>query len=173
MKKYADNLPNALTAGNFTCGLFAILWLFSGQGPALAVGLITLGGICDFFDGYLARKLGVVSNFGKQLDSFADLITFGVAPVLLVLSTQHVHPPILKIAALIYLLAGAFRLARFNVAADGVFFVGFPITAAGLLLSYSVFFISQEGRSGVWLPVVLMVGMALLMVGRWKIIRKI
>lgn len=73
------NIPNLLTAGNMLCGVLAILCALTSR-PDLAVYLIFLGAIFDFLDGFVARKLKVDGEMGKQLDSLADMVTFGVAP---------------------------------------------------------------------------------------------
>lgn len=86
------NLPNLLTAGNLKCGVLSIFMAFSGQ-LEIACYLIFFAAILDFFDGFLARKLNQMSELGKQLDSLADMVTFGVAPgilicVILIIQTQ-------------------------------------------------------------------------------------
>lgn len=86
------NLPNLLTAGNLLCGILSIFMAFSGQ-LEFACYLIYFAAILDFFDGFLARKLNQMSELGKQLDSLADMVTFGVAPgilvcVILIVQTQ-------------------------------------------------------------------------------------
>lgn len=77
------NIPNLLTASNLLCGILSIFLAFSGQLEASCL-LIFLAAIFDFFDGFLARKLNQMSELGKQLDSLADMVTFGVAPGVLV-----------------------------------------------------------------------------------------
>lgn len=77
------NLPNLLTAGNLKCGILSIFLAFSGQ-LEWACYLIYFAAILDFLDGFLARKLNQMSELGKQLDSLADMVTFGVAPGVLV-----------------------------------------------------------------------------------------
>jgi CDP-diacylglycerol--serine O-phosphatidyltransferase len=84
------NLANILTGGNLICGVLSIIMAFSGR-IELAVLLILIGALLDFFDGFVARALKQQSELGKQLDSLADIVTFGVAPgiivfVLLILS---------------------------------------------------------------------------------------
>ena len=73
------NIPNLFTAANLMCGVLSIILTFAGR-IDLAPFAIFLGGFFDFFDGFLARKLKVSGEMGKQLDSLADLITFGLAP---------------------------------------------------------------------------------------------
>lgn len=79
MKIKLFNLPNLLTATNLLCGIFAIILAFAGR-LDLAPFAVFAGLFCDFFDGFLARKMGVSGELGKQLDSLADVITFGLAP---------------------------------------------------------------------------------------------
>lgn len=78
------NIPNLFTAANLLCGVFAILLTLSGR-IDIAPFAIFLGALFDFFDGFLARKLNVSSEMGKQLDSLADMVTFGVAPGLMMM----------------------------------------------------------------------------------------
>lgn len=77
------NFPNLMTASNLLCGVISIFLAFSGQ-LELACVFIYVAAILDFFDGFLARKLNKMSELGKQLDSLADMVTFGVAPGVLV-----------------------------------------------------------------------------------------
>jgi len=77
--KIQKQIPNLFTLGNLTCGVLAILSIFNDE-LETAVYLVILAAILDFFDGFLARLLKVSGELGKQLDSLADLVTFGVAP---------------------------------------------------------------------------------------------
>ena len=121
-------LPNLLTAGNLFCGFVALTKIVEAD-PAspeyfgqikLALAYILLACIFDLLDGRVARLGGADSPFGREFDSLADLISFGVAPAFLV---QRVvladvfgeYRQISWFIASIYLLCGAFRLARFNV----------------------------------------------------------
>jgi CDP-diacylglycerol--serine O-phosphatidyltransferase len=79
MNAIKRNIPNIITLANLTCGLFAIFFAFEGN-LVLSATFIFYGAFFDFFDGLLARILKVGSEFGKQLDSLADMVTFGVAP---------------------------------------------------------------------------------------------
>jgi len=102
----------------------------------IAAALICLGAIVDFFDGFLARKLNAMSDLGKQLDSFADIITFGIAPILLVnYITSPISPNPMVVGSLAFMLAGAYRLARFNMADFSKHFLGLPIPVAGVSLA--------------------------------------
>jgi len=106
------------------------------QAVFIAAALIVAGAIVDFLDGFLARRLNAVSDFGKQLDSFADLLTFGVAPVML-LHHMAVYEQSLLITMVTFAfpLAGIYRLARYNTNDFKDHFVGLPITVAGVLLT--------------------------------------
>src|SRR5882762_7714167 len=147
-------LPNLLTAGNLFCGFVALTKIVEAdlsngdfQPIKVALGFILLACIFDLFDGRVARMGGVESPFGREFDSLADLISFGVAPAFLVhrvvlRDVFPVHPEWGWFISSIYLLCGAFRLARFNClsaqASGGMTkeFLGFPIpSAAGLVAS--------------------------------------
>src|SRR5215467_15970657 len=150
-------LPNLLTAGNLFCGFVALTkiveadvdkWNFY-QEITIALGFILLACIFDLFDGRVARMGGVESPFGREFDSLADLISFGVAPAFLVhrVVLKDVFPGRPQVGwfiASIYLLCGAFRLARFNClsaqsASSSKEFLGFPIpSAAGLVASLTL-----------------------------------
>ena len=158
-------LPNLLTAGNLFCGFVALTKIVEADlstgdfGPIkVALGFILLACIFDLFDGRVARMGGVESPFGREFDSLADLISFGAAPAFLV------HRVVLKdlfpgqpglgwFIASIYLLCGAFRLARFNClsaqASGGGSkdFLGFPIpSAAGLVASLTLLIIQLNEK---------------------------
>ena len=154
-------LPNLLTAGNLFCGFVALTKIVEADitngkygDIKLALAFILLACIFDLFDGRVARMGGVESPFGREFDSLADLISFGAAPAFLVhrvvlhdvfTSEKFYHPEIGWFIASIYLLCGAFRLARFNCLAaqagsgGGKEFLGFPIpSAAGLVASLTL-----------------------------------
>src|SRR5579864_5647634 len=147
-------LPNLLTAGNLFCGFVALTKIVEAdistgnfQQIKVALGFILLACIFDLFDGRVARMGGVESPFGREFDSLADLISFGVAPAFLVhrivlRDFLPNRPEIGWFIASIYLICGALRLARFNClaampgASGGKEFLGFPIpSAAGLVAS--------------------------------------
>jgi len=173
-------LPNLLTAANLFCGFVALTKIVEANIPGgdyqqikVALAFILLACIFDLFDGRVARMGGVESPFGREFDSLADLISFGAAPAFLV------HRVVLKdvfeghaeagwFIASVYLLCGAFRLARFNCLsamreAPSKDFLGFPIpSAAGLVASLTLFMIwwdEKEFATGKWrycLPVLLL-----------------
>jgi CDP-diacylglycerol--serine O-phosphatidyltransferase len=151
-------LPNLLTAGNLFCGFVALTKIVEARPDTpdfsekikLALAFILLACIFDLFDGRVARWGGAESPFGREFDSLADLISFGVAPAFLVhrvvLRDVFVNEPEIGwFIASIYLICGAFRLARFNVLSmepggSGKDFLGFPIpSAAALVASLTLF----------------------------------
>jgi CDP-diacylglycerol---serine O-phosphatidyltransferase len=179
-------LPNLLTAGNLFCGFVALTKIVEADLTPDAAGIVNwwpikfalaailLACIFDLFDGRVARMGGHDSPFGREFDSLADLISFGAAPAFLV------HRVVLHdvfsddyaelgwFIASIYLICGAFRLARFNCLSAmnapgaGKDFLGFPIpSAAGLVASLTLFIIKLHekdknlGNWGYLLPVVL------------------
>ena len=154
-------LPNLLTGGNLFCGFVALTYIVQAKRADLEAGnyfdikialfFILLACIFDLLDGRVARMGGAESPFGREFDSLADIISFGVAPAFLVYrivlkDVFTVHQEIGWFIASIYLLCGAFRLARFNCLAaqagsgGGKEFLGFPIpAAAGLVTSLTLF----------------------------------
>lgn len=126
-------IPSVLTLANLLCGFAAIAL----ADPWYSMLLIVTGAILDSVDGLVARALHAESEFGKQADSLADLVTFGVAPAVLVFQMLFANPLwiSLSVAALIPLCA-AIRLAKFNTdARQKTSFRGLPTPAAGLFLA--------------------------------------
>jgi len=132
-------IPNTLTFLNMILGLTAIAVIMRVETPQavfIAAALIAVGGLVDFLDGYVARRLNAVSDFGKQLDSFADLLTFGVAPVMLLHHIAvHEQSLLITMVTFAFPLAGIYRLARYNTNDFTDHFMGLPITVAGVLLA--------------------------------------
>lgn len=163
------SLPNILTLGNIYCGFLSIGYAASGQFRNAAI-LIIIGMMLDAMDGRVARMLGVESELGKELDSLADVVTFGVAPSFLVYYTTFMNLGVLGFAiAGLFPLFGAYRLARFNVSKDKSslqYFIGVPITAAGGILAILTLF-------GNLIPsvviTVIFTGLCFLMVSRVRI----
>ena len=168
-------LPNLMTAGNLLCGFMAILHIVGRFQPDLehqryhwAIGFILVACVFDALDGRLARMQGQSSDFGREFDSLADIVSFGIAPALLV------HDIVLQefervvngagwLIACVYLVCGAMRLARFNCLAarenkdpdSSKSFRGCPIpAAAGVIVSLTLtlLWLDQGNRE----------------IGRWK-----
>jgi CDP-diacylglycerol--serine O-phosphatidyltransferase len=199
MRKGMYILPSLFTTANIAAGFFAILetargsiaepWHFDFA--AMAIGFAVF---FDGLDGRIARLTHTESDFGKELDSLADVITFGVAPALLAwMWGFHLLPPTLShelrikvtqigtIACFVFLMAGASRLARFNITTNPQpsnpgrpgkkYFVGMPIPAGAGVIAAIVHFLSGEPlvswRTSVsWLLMVVVVGY--LMVSTWR-----
>jgi CDP-diacylglycerol--serine O-phosphatidyltransferase len=136
--------PGMFTVGNMFCGFVSILYSFDGE-PIHAAWMIILAAFFDALDGKVARFAGSASRFGVELDSFADLLSFGIAPAILFYSLQIY--PLGKwgwILGFVFVMCGAFRLARFNLQqsklTEKLPYMGLPIpTAAVTLVSYSLF----------------------------------
>lgn len=137
IKKMRTQAANLLTVMNLGLGAFAIIFVLQGQ-LYTSLLFICLAAIFDRFDGIVARKLNITSDLGKQLDSLCDLISFGVAPALLLYSAiLFDFGTSGAIFTIIFIACGAIRLARFNVSEHHGYFVGLPITAGGCLLTIS------------------------------------
>ncbi|QQE74645.1 CDP-diacylglycerol--serine O-phosphatidyltransferase [Brevibacillus composti] len=135
---FVKSLPNMLTVSNLFLGIVAIILAFQGnQYVEYAAITVIIGMLMDGLDGRVARMLNAQSEFGKELDSLSDVITFGVAPafIMYVVALQDLHLIGIFVTA-VFPICGALRLARFNVQA-GVpgYFIGLPITAAGGVLA--------------------------------------
>ncbi len=137
LKKLKAQTANVLTLMNLGLGGFAIIAGINGQFH-LSMLLIFVAALADRLDGMAARKLNIESELGKQLDSMSDLVSFGVAPALLLyqgILSMFGFPGVFF--TIFYIACGAFRLARFNISECGHFFTGLPITVAGCILALS------------------------------------
>ncbi|WP_102346728.1 CDP-diacylglycerol--serine O-phosphatidyltransferase [Bacillus sp. Marseille-P3661] len=135
IKKIKAHCANALTILNLSLGVLAILAILNGESQ-LGLLLIFIAAFADRFDGMIARKLKIDSEFGKQLDSMCDIVSFGVAPALLM------YELLLRdfgaagmLFTTIYIACGAIRLAKFNIIESNGYFTGLPITVAGVILT--------------------------------------
>lgn len=197
-------LPSLFTAGNIAAGFFAITQIFDAitakttnavpQHLDWAALAICLAIPFDSLDGRIARLTHTTTEFGKELDSLADVITFGMAPSLLAFvwgfrllpesSDPVFHQHILQagiFVCFLFLLCGAARLARFNISHDPVprnpgrpdrkYFVGMPIPAAAGILAATVHFFGGNPIPNLWVAAIWMalVGLAgFLMVSTWR-----
>ena len=128
--------PSFLTLSNLLCGSLGVVWALDHQ-TNWAVYMIWTCAILDLLDGLAARGLGVTSELGKQLDSLADLISFGLLPavILYMLSTEYLSPPWPYFAFLIT-VCSAIRLAKFNLDPDqNTNFKGLPTPANAIFIS--------------------------------------
>ena len=172
--KYRYVLPSAITFISLTCGITAILTAIDGNLKVAGV-LILTSYVLDLFDGEAARRLDAGTEFGLQLDSLADLISLGTAPAVLAFvhlrTGGHVSMAPVWPLVVFYVLAGAFRLARFNLlpTKEGqTDSVGLTISTAGATLTLAVLTDAANSQEVLhdlfFLPLIL--GLALLMVSR-------
>lgn len=143
LRRGAYLLPSLFTIGNILLGFYAIISGLGGGFQRAAV-LIFLAGVLDALDGRVARLTGTESTFGREFDSLADVLTFGMAPALLVYSSlTRDFGRLGWLVPLFYLLCAAARLARFNVQTrtmESRYFVGLPTpVAAGSLAALLLF----------------------------------
>lgn len=159
-------LPNLMTAGNLFFGFLALTRIVEADVNAAnftsvirqALLFILLSCVCDLLDGRLARMGGAESPFGREFDSLADVVSFGVAPAFLVHRIVFKdlfgnHPEVGWFLASIYLICGALRLARFNclsimnAKSSSSDFLGFPIpAAAGMVASVTLFLLWMDDK---------------------------
>jgi CDP-diacylglycerol--serine O-phosphatidyltransferase len=145
-------LPSIATISSLVFGVVAIMILADGN-FVLAATLIMLGSILDVLDGQLAVRLNAMSDLGKELDSLADVVTFGVAPTILIyhlLLIVGVNKYIAILSSLAFVMAGAFRLARFNTMPSdrSAYFKGMPIPMGSALLISASFW--QHWVINIW-----------------------
>ena len=139
VKKLKSHAANMITISNLAFGGAAIMATMN-EYYSFSVLFIFIAGLLDRFDGMVARKFHLESELGKQLDSMSDIISFGVAPALLMYSlVLHQYSVTGMIITVIYIACGGLRLARFNISESNGFFTGLPITAAGVILTLSYF----------------------------------
>ena len=137
MRRAVVILPSGLTLANLFCGIFAIISASRGQFDFAGL-LIVLGGVADALDGRVARATGSGSRFGSELDSLVDIVTFGVAPALIMYFAILNRDGWEWLIPFLYVVCAAIRLARFNVEQAGRakrYFHGLPSPAAGLTLA--------------------------------------
>ena len=155
--KFKDQIPNFITLLNLLSGSIAIILVFNDK-LTLASWFIILAAIFDFFDGFLARLLHAKTGIGAQLDSLADVISFGLAPSAiiyrLILHDPNIpelsagNMPILPFVALLLVVSGAYRLARFNTdPAQSDEFKGLPIPATGLFVAALPLILNQYDKA--------------------------
>lgn len=205
-RRAAYALPTLFTAANVFFGFLSITKTIEGtikastQGVtsipefALAAQLIGVAVACDGLDGRIARMTNTVSDFGRELDSLADVITFGIAPAVLAFCwgfyfvSPHIDPHFRDqiqqagyFLSFLYLLCGAGRLARFNVVTNPVpknpgkpdrkYFVGLPIPAAAALIA-SIVYVANSTPIENWIVSLMWAGLlallSFLMVSTWR-----
>jgi CDP-diacylglycerol--serine O-phosphatidyltransferase len=144
-------IPNLLTTGNLFSGLFSILAVFNANYMNAAIAIL-VAVVFDMLDGKSARWTNSTSQFGVEYDSLADLVSFGVAPGLLIYSWALSGYGMMGSAVMFTFVAcGALRLARFNVmstTSESKYFTGLPIPAAASVIATAVVFDHYIVRMG-------------------------
>jgi CDP-diacylglycerol---serine O-phosphatidyltransferase len=158
-QKVKKVVPSLATVTSLMLGAIAIMVLLEGKFWLAAV-FITLGSILDVLDGELAVRLDAISHLGKELDSLADMVTFGVAPTIMLyrlMTEVGVALPVAMSSSLVFVLAGAYRLARYNTLPSDrrAYFKGMPIPLACLLLVSGSFW--QHWQVHLWWPLAVVV----------------
>ncbi len=163
-------LPNLVTTASLFCGFYAIIAAIQGNFYQGAISIL-VAAVLDGLDGRIARMTHTTSAFGVQYDSLSDLIAFGLAPGIVVfLWALRPFNRLGWLAAFLYVVCGALRLARFNVQVGQVnpnFFVGLPIPAAAAIVSATILFVYQMGgasSTGYLLILIMMYTLSFLMV---------
>ncbi len=152
-------LPNIFTSLNIFCGFYAIISAIDGKYLAAATAII-IAVVFDILDGKIARATKTASRFGVEYDSLADLISFGLAPGLMIyLWALKPLGRIGWLAAFLFMTCGALRLARFNAqtGSSGEYFIGLPIPAAAGMAATTVLFCHRFDIAGNANPVVIIV----------------
>lgn len=154
--------PDLITALNLVAGVAAIFSAIKGE-TTIAIILVMGGMLFDYFDGKIARAYKLAHEFGREMDSLADVVTFGVAPSVILL-TLYPGNSLILIAAALYTVAAAFRLARFNLIKTGTgkTYTGLPVPAAAFVMLGSTFLAPLIPYARYWLPGISLL-MALLM----------
>jgi CDP-diacylglycerol--serine O-phosphatidyltransferase len=161
-------VPNAVTVGNMFCGFIAIMYASSGR-LEKAVIAILIAILLDGLDGRVARRLNATSKFGVEFDSFSDVVSFGIAPAVMMYhwAFQRSADEIGVAVTFIYALCAASRLARFNISTENLkSFSGLPTPGAAAFI-VAIIYTAPYQQDGVWFAVlgsVAMVAIAYLMV---------
>ncbi len=176
MKKH---IPNTITCCNLVCGCIATTYAITGS-PAMALLFIILGAVFDFFDGMSARLLHVSSEIGKELDSLADDVTFGVAPASIIFYELQVidYPcaieclrPVLPYVAFVVAAFSALRLAKFNLdTRQTTSFIGLPTPANALFWGSLLVGFGETLEQYSWFMPLVVVG---IFVSSWLLIAEI
>lgn len=169
IKKGVYILPNLITLGSLFCGFFSIVRALAGDFEHAAWAILAAG-IFDGLDGRIARLTRTQSDFGVELDSLVDLMSFGMAPAILAYSWNlHAFERVGWLACFVFVACGALRLARYNVQftdEEKRHFQGLPIPIAAYTLVGYVIFTERVAMAGYYTFLVLTVLLSLLMVSK-------
>jgi len=160
MRRGVYILPNLFTTGNLFCGFWAIISVFQERFFYAAIAIL-MASVFDVLDGKVARLSGATSKFGIQYDSLADLVSFGIAPAVLAFSwALRPYGRFGWLAAFLFVVCGALRLARFNVqasAAEVKYFKGLPIPAAASMIALTILLYLRLIETGLVKDIVILV----------------
>ena len=163
------HIPNTITSMNLLAGIMGVIFTLEGR-LEWALPLMVLAAVFDFCDGLAARLLGAYSPIGKELDSLADVVSFGVLPALMLYKVQpEGAPAILRYIPLFVAVMSAVRLAKFNVdERQGTDFIGLPTPSCAMVCGSLAYFLHLDGGvpegAGVWLLDAVAVILGLLLV---------
>lgn len=163
-------LPSAVTYTNMVLGTIAIYVssIKDVRMIKIACILILLAAVSDKLDGFVARRLNMSSEFGKELDSLCDVVSFGLAPTIIGWNIVEGNLNLVGIiVSLIYIGAGIFRLARFNITKDEKHIIGMPITIAGSIMALK-YLIDISFDIDIINNFALMIILSILMVSKFK-----
>lgn len=163
MKRLSSYIPNVITCCNLAAGSLAVIMALRGTFEQAAI-LILIAAVCDFLDGLSARLLHAYSPMGKELDSLSDLVSFGLAPGLMVytLLSDYLLLPYGNLSNLAYIallipIAGGLRLAKFNIDdRQSTSFIGLPIPANALFWIGICFADTRNWHPGIILGLILL-----------------
>lgn len=143
------NIPNAITSMNLLSGILGVICALDGR-MDMALALMILAAVFDFFDGMAARALGVSGDIGKELDSLSDMVSFGVLPALMLMACMQECGNTSWVSYIPLLLAvmSSYRLAKFNLdKRQESDFLGVPTPTAAIISGTLVYYISVSGSS--------------------------
>ena len=163
------HIPNAITSMNLLSGILGVIFALEGR-LEWALPLMILAAVFDFCDGLAARLLNAYSPIGKELDSLADMVSFGVLPAIMLFKVQPLDAPVLlRFLPLFVAVMSALRLAKFNIderqTSD---FLGLPTPSCAMVCGSLAYFLHTQGGvpagAGPWLLAAIAVIMGLLLV---------
>ncbi len=161
-RRYA--IPNAVTVGNMFCGFLAIMYSSTGRFEKASIAVL-IAILLDGLDGRVARRLNATSKFGIEFDSLSDLVSFGVAPAVMIYhwAFHRLAPDFGVALTFFYALCAASRLARFNVSAENLkSFTGLPTPGAAIFVVALVHALPYEQNS---YPMTIVGALAMLSIG--------
>lgn len=174
------HIPNFITALNIMLGLWVLFINISQANENYrftSCVLILIAVFLDSIDGKLARALKVESDMGKQLDSFADFVSFGIAPMAILLTHENFRKIgiVIYISVAFYAICGAYRLARYNIGEYHNYFEGLPITASGfvMILLNIILHLTNLAKNDITVIItnVLIIILSIMMISRVRIYR--